>query len=179
MKTKQSIRRLTVTALGTALVCVCTRAIQIPIPLGYAHLGDFAILLFAVYFGPWVGALAAGAGSALADLLSYPEWTLATFVIKCLMGWAVATLAQKQGRTASLRSFRVFLAALAGMVIMVLGYFLAGSVMYGSAAAGAAQIPGLSVKGLVTTVLFYVVSAALEAAGLRRWLEGFVVHTFS
>ena len=73
MKTKQSIRRLTVAALGTALVCVCTRAIQIPIPLGYAHLGDFAILLFAVYFGPWVGALSAGVGSALADLLSYPE----------------------------------------------------------------------------------------------------------
>ena len=43
MKTKQNIRRLTAAALGTALVCVCTRAIQIPIPLGYAHLGDFSI----------------------------------------------------------------------------------------------------------------------------------------
>ena len=171
MKTRQNIRRLTVAALGAALVCVCTRAIQIPIPLGYAHLGDFAILLFAVYFGPWVGALAAGIGSALADLLSYPEWAPATFVIKCLMGWAVAVLARKQGRTASLRSPRVFLAALAGMVIMVLGYFLAGSVMYGSVAAGAAQIPGLSVKGLVAMALFYVAAAALEAAGLRRRLK--------
>lgn len=171
MKTKQSIRRLTIAALGTALVCVCTRAIQIPIPLGYAHLGDFAILLFSVYFGPWVGAFAAGTGSALADLLSYPEWALATFVIKCLMGWTVAVLAGKQGETAPLRSFRVFLAALAGMVIMVLGYFLAGSVMYGSVAAGAAQIPGLSVKGLVAMVLFYVVAAALEAAGLRCRLK--------
>ena len=174
MKTKQSIRRLTVAALGTALVCVCTRVIQIPIPLGYAHLGDFAILLFAVYFGPWVGALAAGIGSALADLLSYPEWTLATFVIKCLMGWAVAMLARERGETASLRSFRVFLASLAGMVIMVLGYFLAGSVMYGSIAAGAAQIPGLSIQGLVAMVLFYVVAAALEAAGLRRWVKDWV-----
>lgn len=171
MKTKQSIRRLTTAALGTALVCVCTRAIQIPIPLGYAHLGDFAILLFAVYFGPWVGAFAAGIGSALADLLSHPEWALATFVIKCLMGWAVAVLARKRGETAPLRSFRVFWAALAGMVIMVLGYFLAGSVMYGSVAAGAAQIPGLSVKGLVATVLFYVAVATLETSGLRRWLK--------
>ena len=171
MKTKQNIRRLTVAALGAALVCVCTRAIQIPIPLGYAHLGDFAILLFAVYFGPWVGALAAGVGSALADLLSYPEWAPATFVIKCLMGWAVAVLARRRGETASLRSVRVFLAALAGMIIMVLGYFLAGSVMYGSVAAGAAQIPGLSVKGLAAMVLFYAAAAALEAAGLRRRLK--------
>ena len=170
MKTKQNIRRLTAAALGTALVCVCTRAIQIPIPLGYAHLGDFAILLFAVYFSPWVGALAAGIGSALADLLSYPEWTLATFVIKCLMGWAVAVLAKKQGTAAPLRSFRVFGAALTGMIIMVLGYFLAGSVMYGSVVAGAAQIPGLSVKGLIAMVLFYAAAAALETAGLRRWL---------
>ena len=171
MKTKQNIRRLTVAALGTALVCVCTRAIQIPIPLGYAHLGDFAILLFAVYFGPWVGALSAGIGSALADLLSYPEWAPATLIIKCLMGWAVAALARKRGETASLRSFRVFCAALAGMVIMVLGYFLAGSVMYGSVSAGAAQILGLSVKGLAAMVLFYAAAAALEAAGLRRWLK--------
>ena len=107
----------------------------------------------------------------MADLLSYPEWTLATFVIKCLTGWVVAMLAKRQGETASLRSFRVLFAALAGMVVMVLGYFLAGSVMYGSIVAGAAQIPGLSIKGLVAMVLFYVVAAALEAAGLRRWLK--------
>ena len=47
MKPRQNIRRLTAAALGTALVFVCTRAIQIPIPLGYAHLGDFAIFRYA------------------------------------------------------------------------------------------------------------------------------------
>jgi uncharacterized membrane protein len=69
---RQNVQRLTVAALGTALVCICTRVFQFPIPLGYAHLGNCMILLFAVYFDPWVGAFSAGVGSALADLLSYP-----------------------------------------------------------------------------------------------------------
>lgn len=171
MKTKQNIRRLTIAALGTSLICISTRIFQFPIPLGYAHLGNCMILLFAVYFDPWIGALAGGVGSALADLLSYPEWALATLIIKCLMGFAAAILSKKRGDTAPLRSFRVFLAALAGIVIMVLGYFLGGSVLYGSLITGAAQIPGLTAEGVVGIVLFYVIAAALETAGLRRWLK--------
>ena len=47
--------------------------IQIPIPLGYAHLGDSVILITAYLFGPVVGALAGGIGSAMADILTgYP-----------------------------------------------------------------------------------------------------------
>lgn len=171
MKTKQSLRRLTITALGAALVCISTRIFQFPIPLGYAHLGNCMILLFAVYFDPWVGAFAAGLGSALADLLSYPEWTLATLIIKCLMGFAAAKLSKKQGEPVPLRSPRVFLAAVVGIVIMVLGYFLGGSVLYGSLVTGAAQIPGLVAEGVIGIVLFYVIAAGLEVAGLRRWLR--------
>lgn len=67
MKTKQrvSLERITAAALGTALVCVCTRVFQFPIPLGYAHLGNCMILLFAVYFAP-------GSGPAREDWA--PHW---------------------------------------------------------------------------------------------------------
>ncbi|MEI3175535.1 MAG: ECF transporter S component [Lachnospiraceae bacterium] len=56
------------TALATALVCVATMVVQIPIPLGYAHLGDSCILLAAYLFGWKIGLFAGGVGSALADL---------------------------------------------------------------------------------------------------------------
>lgn len=168
--TRKSIRRLTVAALGTALVCICTRVFQFPIPLGYAHLGNCMILLFAVYFDPWVGACAGGVGSALADLLSFPEWALPTLIIKSLMGLAAALIAKKRGGQATVKSLRKGLAALTAIVIMVAGYFAAGSVLYGSVATGATQIPGLVAEGVVGIVLFYVIAAALEAAGVMKKL---------
>ena len=58
------------TAVCMALTCIATMLIQIPIPLGYAHLGDSVILITAYLFGPVVGALAGGIGSAMADILT-------------------------------------------------------------------------------------------------------------
>lgn len=168
MKTenRQNIWRLTAAALGTALVCICTRVFQFPIPLGYAHLGNCMILLFAVYFDPFVGACAGGVGSALADLLSFPAWTLPTLIIKCLMGGVASVIAKKREDRASVKSLRTFLAVTAAIVIMVAGYFLAGTVLYGSVITGATQIPGLVAEGVVGIVLFYVIAAALEKAGV-------------
>ncbi len=168
MNTKASVRRLTVAALGTALVCLCTRLFQFPIPLGYAHLGNCMILLFAVYFDPWIGAFASGVGSALADLLSYPEWALITLVMKCLMGWAASIIAKKTGQSATLFSLRTAIATVAAIAIMVAGYFMGGSILYGSVITGATQIPGLVSEGIVGIVLFYVIAGALESTGILK-----------
>lgn len=168
---KTNVRQLTFTALGIALVCISTRIFQFPIPLGYAHLGNCMILLFAVYFDPWVGACAGGLGSALADLLSFPEWAFPTLIIKSIMGYAAAKIAKGKGETASIRSIRTFLAVLAAIFIMVAGYFIAGSILYGSIITGAAQIPGLVAEGIVGIILFYVIGAALEAAGVIKRLK--------
>ena len=86
-KGKES-RAIAVNALAAALVCIGTMAIQIPIPLGYMHLGNACILLMAAMFGPVTGMLAGGIGSAMADLLTgYTQWVLPTLLIKCAMGF--------------------------------------------------------------------------------------------
>ena len=146
----QNVRRITVAALGAALVCICTSVFKFPIPLGYAHLGNCMILLFGVFFDPWIGASAGGVGSAISDLLGYPDWVLPTLIIKSIMGFVVAVIA--------------------GIVVMVVGYFIGGSILYGSVITGATQIPGLSAEGVVGIILFYVIAAALEAAGLTKKL---------
>ena len=171
-----NIRRLTIAALGAALVCISTRMFQFPIPLGYAHLGNCALLLFAVYFDPWVGAFAGGIGSALADLMSYPEWALPTLLIKSLMGLVAATLAKGPGRSATLRSLRTLLAVLSAILIMIAGYFAAGSLLYGSIVTGAAQLPGLSIEGLIGILLFYAIAAPLERSGLLKRLASRAVR---
>lgn len=165
---KPSVRRLTTAALGAALVCIATSLIKFPIPLGYAHLGNCMILLFGVYYDPWIGAFAGGVGSALSDLLGYPEWFLPTLIIKTIMGLAISLIAKKRGQPPRLKSLRTLLAVVVGILIMILGYFFAGSILYGSIVVGAAQIPGLSLEGVVGILLFYVIAGALEAAGLTK-----------
>ena len=172
---RRTSERVALTALGTALICIATRVFQIPIPLGYAHLGNCVILLFAVYFDPVTGGLSAALGSALADLLSFPVWALPTLLIKGVMGAVCAVIAKKRGEQGRIRSVRALLACLAAIGIMVSGYFLAGSFLYGSFAAGAAQIPGLALEGVVGIGLFYALAAALEAAGTFRRHHGMLL----
>lgn len=71
------------------------------------------------------------------------------------------------------KSVRTFLAVLAGAVEMVAGYTVAGVLLYGSIPAGFAQIPGLTAEGIVGMVLFYVVGAVCEKAGVKKY---FVQH---
>lgn len=160
---KSEAAAIALNALCITLVFVGTRVLQFPIPLGYAHLGNALILLVAVYYGPKTGAIAGGLGSALADLTSYPAWTLPTLVIKSLMGLLCALIAgAPKERGPRWRQPRVFFACLAAVAEMVFGYFAAGSFLYGSVAAGALQIPGLTAEGIVGIVLFYAVGVALE-----------------
>lgn len=88
---QMNAKQITLAALAMALVCVSTMMIQIPIPLGYMHLGNCCILLFGVFFSKTIGTLAGGVGSCMADLLSgYPQWILPTLIIKGIMGYAIA-----------------------------------------------------------------------------------------
>ena len=132
--------KLARTALCTAIVFVATFFIKIPIPLGYANLGNGMILLISVFFGPGVGAAAGGVGSALA-----------------LCG-AIADRHVKRLRTLA--------AVIAATAEMIFGYFVGGSVLYGSVYTGALQIPGLSIEGLVGIAVFFIAGLALERAGV-------------
>ena len=49
-----TVTQMCITAVFMALTCVATMVVQIPIPLGYAHLGDSVILICAFFFGPVV-----------------------------------------------------------------------------------------------------------------------------
>ena len=80
-------QELVFTALMTALVFVATYLPHIPIPLGYAHLGDAVIFLLALLTPRRSALFSACFGSALADLLGgFAIWIVPTLVIKFVMG---------------------------------------------------------------------------------------------
>lgn len=169
MTESMSAKKICLSAMSVALVCIATMFFKIPIPLGYAHLGNAFILLGCALLGNPYAIIIGGVGSAMADLLGgYGEWILPTLLIKSLMGFVVGWIACPQGTMAKIHSVRMALACTFGIAIMILGYFLAGSLLYGSLAIGAAQIPGLLAEGIIGILLFYVLGTAFEKTKVPR-----------
>jgi uncharacterized membrane protein len=154
-------RILAVTAVMTAIVFVLTRMIQVPTPVvGYIHLGDVGVFFSAFAFGPWVGAVAGGLGTALADLTSpYAQWAPFSFLIHGAQGWAAGWIS---ARWPGLRG--LLLASLVGGAIVVVGYLLAGTILVGFGAA-LTEVP----LNVVQVTVGAVVSVPLVLAVQRAY----------
>ena len=166
MSKTANIKMICLTGMFMALICIATLFFKVPIPLGYAHLGNGFIFLAGAFLANPYALIAAGVGSALADLLGgYAEWILPTLIIKCIMGAVIAGIAAN-GKVASLRTFA---AVVVGMLEMIAGYTIAGAILYGSMAAGLSQIPGLTAEGIVGIILFYAVGMICEKTGVKKY----------
>ena len=159
-----TVHALCLAAVMTAVVFLMTFVPKIPIPLGYAHLGDAAIFLVVFFVGRHEGLLAGCLGSALADLLGgFPVWIGPTLLIKFLMAetfWQIALRNREEGR-AKLFSPRVFVGLVLACLVMAAGYTLFGAMLYDSLALGLSSAPGLLMEGAVNIAAFYPVAAVL------------------
>ncbi len=163
----EKLRKIVFAALLTAIVCVATFVVQIPIPAtgGYVNLGDCFVIVSGLLLGGFYGSLAAGLGSALADILAgYVQYAPATFVIKALMAIAAyyifKALCKAIGEKFTVIS-RIISAVIAEL-IMVLGYFAYEAVIlhYGLSAA-ASIVPNL-MQGFVAVVTSVIISTAIS-----------------
>ena len=103
----------------TALVAVGTLIIQIPNPMGgYFNVGDVMIFVVALTFNPFIGSIAGGLGSSIADILGFPLFVIPTLIIKGLEGLLASLITNKKS------FFRDVLAVVAAGSEMVIGYFL-------------------------------------------------------
>ena len=161
-KSRWTVRDLTVTAVMTAFVFLLTFVPKIPIPLGYAHLGDAGIFVLLCLGWRREALAAACLGSMLADLVGgFPLWIGATLVIKWAMAETflhTANLKAKDLVTAP----RTLLALLLACLVMAAGYTAFGAVLYDSLAAGLASAPGLLAEGAVNILAFYAVIKPLQ-----------------
>ena len=166
MKNSQATKRIVIAAMLAALTCVATVIIKIPSPLkGYLNLGDCVVLLAGWMLGPVYGFLAAGIGSALADLFSgYIVYVPATFVIKGLMA-LVAFYGFKllRGKIGNLPS-RIVAGAVAELV-MIGGYFVFEGFLYGFAPS-VVNIPANGVQGVAGLILGCVLIKVFEKSKL-------------
>ncbi len=164
------LKKLILTALMIALVCVATMVIHIPTVAGYANLGDGLVLLSAFLLGPWYGLLAGGLGSALADFLSgYAYYVPGTFLIKGGMALITALLLHSlhsDGGRLSLR--HTLFSAVPAELFMVVGYFLYKAFILGRFASALTSIPSNLMQGLVGVAVAAALTHALYAVPALR-----------
>ena len=155
-------KRIVITALMAAMVCVATMIIKIPSPMkGYLNIGDCIVLLCGWILAPGYGFVAAGLGSALADMFSgYLTYAPATFLIKgsmALIAFACFKLMNKRiGRLPS-----QIIGAVLAEIVMVLGYYVFEGFMYGFIPS-AVNIPANAVQGAAGLILGIILVKVFE-----------------
>lgn len=158
------MKKIVYTALFTALCCIATMLIQIPLAAtnGYIHLGDAFVILSGIILGKKYGGFAAGVGSAFADLFTgYAYFAPITFVIKFLTAFCTAVIYKRVTRLHVNKMFAVILCGITAIVIVTGGYFIYNYIMIGPAAL--LSVPGNIVQGLSGLVISFLLFPVLDA----------------
>lgn len=133
-RNRLSTKDLVLTALMIALVYLAGSIIKVPSVGGFVHIGDCMVFLSVMVLGKKKGALASAFGMLLVDLLGgYYMWAPFTFVIKGIMAYIVGVIIEKIGGKNAFESFKkeYIIGFIAGGIFMVIGYFIAGTILAG------------------------------------------------
>jgi len=152
---KRNITRISIAGLLAAVIFLSTYFLQIPVFTGNINLGD-SVILFAVYLIGSDAIFAAAVGSMLADLLSgYAIYAPATFCIKALMVLAALPLLRSGKKIRRIFAFCI------AEAVMVLGYFLYDSLIFGLA--GAIKNAGTNaVQGILAVIIGMLLSMMIK-----------------
>lgn len=167
MEMKTKTKKIVIASLFAALTCIATMIIKIPTPLkGYINLGDCVVLVAGWLLPPAYAFLAAGLGSAFADIFSgYATYAPATFVIKGIMAliasYGFKMLHKKLGKLPS----RIIIGIIAE-IFMVLGYFVFEGFLYGFAPS-LVNIPANAIQGIGNLVIGIMITKALETSKVK------------
>ena len=138
VRINSKVNNLVMTALMCGLIMLVTFMIRIPVPgtKGYIHPGDCMIFLAVLILGWKHGAIAAGVGSALADLMGgYAMYAPVTLLVKAVMAAVVGLFIQWAMKKHLTKTGLTVMGALGmslGGMTMVAGYYFAECAMYGS-----------------------------------------------
>jgi uncharacterized membrane protein len=177
LNSRSRTTQLVFSAVMMCLITIATMFIRVPIPFtqGYAHLGDAMIFLSVLILGWRYGAVVAGIGSMLADILGgYAVWAPWTLCIKSVMAIIVGLLIARALKKERSQRFILFVEvigmALAG-VWMSAGYYVAEAVIYGNWVTPALAIPWNVGQFTIGMVVAVAVAAALYKTSAAKYFE--------
>ncbi len=145
------MRRGTValSAVFTAAVFAATYVIHVPVPQtrGYINLGDTMVLSAGLLLGPYLGLVAGGVGSALADIAIAPSWAPFTLIIKGLEGLIAGYLSRGDKKL-----YKIAFSSVIASLEMVIGYLIVEVALYGLGPA-LVELPGNILQATVGCIV--------------------------
>lgn len=176
MNTNSKTSTIVMTAMMIAIITVSVMFIKVPIPFtqGYVHLGDAMIFMAVLVLGWKNGAIAAGIGAALGDILGgFAMWAPWTFGIKAVMAIIMGLMIGYALKKKWVMIGKMPLGAVLGMIVagivMVIGYFLAEGIMYGNWAVAMLGIPWNIGQFVVGLIIAWVLTVALMKTPAKKF----------
>ena len=161
--------RVGIIAAFATLAFVGTTVIRVPIPAtgGYFNLGDTFVMSAALLYGPGVGALVGLIGPAAADAVGFPQFVLATAVVKFCEGGVVGLLGVRRGDGRP----RPVIGLALGVLVLVAGYFVFEAFLYPLLARAIPFFAVTDLKAAIAEIIpnfFQGVISAVIAFGICR-----------
>lgn len=160
---KTAVIQIALCAVFTALTCVFTMFIQIPVlPAmgGIVHFGNVPLFIAAAFFGKKTGAIAGGVGMALSDLLTpWAIWAPVSLIVVGIMGFVFGLIADRRPTLP-----RLLLASFAVLLIKIAGYYIGEVILYGNLIAPLASVPGNITQIAAGAVISVPIIMALRSA---------------
>lgn len=163
------VKRICITGLMAALICVATAFIKMPtgINSGYLHFGDSMIYLAGCLLGPWAS-LAAAIGGALADVISgAPQWAPATAIIKAINAVPFILVVRNTNHKI-ITKWTVLMTVVSGL-LTIGGYLVAEGLMY-SFPTALTSVPFSCVQALGSAIVFVIVGAILDKIKIQKYI---------
>ena len=172
------------TAVFTAIVFVFTSIFTIATPptRGFFNTGEIGVYLAALVGGPYVGAIAGGLGSSMADVfLGYAHYAPGTLIIKGIEGYLAGVLFQKF-KTLKEREIKISTVIISIAVFGFIVGFGYGGINVNLGVGGNENILGwsigpviFSIPGYVFVVIAFILALLIFYLGWFRGLEGIMV----
>ena len=152
---KQSVKKITFTALFAALIAVMTAFIKMPTGIneGYLHFGDSMIYLAGCLLGPW----AALAAAIIKALNAVPFIVASHFYLK------------NKGKQKIVNWYTVPMVIVSGL-ITIFGYLLAEGLMYSFPSAWT-SVPFSIIQAVGSAIVFIILGCALDAVKIQKLMK--------
>lgn len=134
--------RIASVSILTAVTFIIGYFVRLPLPAtqGIFTLADLGIFFSAFAFGPFTAAIAGGVGTGLIDLIGgtaqYAPISLVVHGLEGLLAGAIASV----GFSRKIEPLTWIAAGVAGLVVMVGGYFLAEMAFFGGPATALTEV---------------------------------------
>ncbi|MTV83332.1 ECF transporter S component [Secundilactobacillus folii] len=158
-KRRMSTREVVSLAMLIAVTVVISRFFLIPIPMthGNVNLCDCGIFIAALLFGRREGAIVGAFSGLLLDLISgYTQYMFFSFIVHGLEGFIAGWIGGNNKKMSA-----KLIAVPVGIVIMVAGYWLTDTLLYGFKV-GLIGVPMNFIQGIVGGVVAFIVAIPLQ-----------------